>query len=1167
MNFRSSLLSCALLGGLSAFAQEALYVDAGSKGFDINPGMYGIFFEEINHSGDGGLYAELIQNRGFEEQTIPGGFRQDPDNPGKILTESFKEYVNLSTRQLNWDWDFNRKKMTGWEISHSNCALDYNVVTPDTPLHEATPNAMRLAISNSTDGARVTLSNTGYWGIAVEKDASYDLRFYLNSADYAGKVKAVILAPDGKDLGSAIFDVDHTGQWKEYTAVIKSSETLTDAKFALVFEGDGTIFADYISLFPQNTFKNRPNGLRADIAQMLVDLKPKFMRWPGGCIVEGIMLDNRVKWKETLGDPMTRPGQYDLWGYRSTWGMGYHEILQFCEDAGMACMFVGNAGMSCIGSGGDFVTPGSDLDPYYYDIRDAIEYAIGDPATNEWAAKRAEAGHPEPFPLKYVEIGNENFGKRYDDNYKYIYERLKAEYPQLTFLNTMGLGHAVEFDIHTDMIDPHWYVDPDFFYNNRTMFDEVPRGNYEIYVGEYATNVNVGQGNLDASLSEAVFMMDMERNSDIVKIASYAPLIENSNARNWTCNLIWQRSGEVFGRASYYVQKLFSENLPSYNIPFSLQTARSEAAYCGRAGLGTWLTGAKFRNMSVTTPEGASLYTPDFTGARQEWTDMQGTWSVDEADNFVQSNAGSTRCISLMNQLAFRDCVIEVEAMKTSGAEGFLLVFGANDDDWNHYYQFNVGGWNNTGAAIEEVNNGTGAIISERPSFRIENDRWYKLKVVCRNGRVDAYIDDTLYCTHDFGIITPGRISAHAGYDKENGEIVVKVVNAESKPLPLSLNINASGLASEADRIVLKSASIWDENSFSAPELIVPVTDKVSGVSSVTDMVFDPFSLTILRIKGEPAATPMEIPDVSFSSEPRPLNPVLDTAWRIALKEAVAEAEKVAFPDLEGYAALTSALSEANAALTAADEDGYRPAVEALRGALKTYYKLQMIPANELEGRIVNGTFPVDGDNHGWSGNLVVRSHVAEIFNSCFTVSQTVEGLEDGYYMVYFQGHYRNGGQEEANRKHADGTEELLARFSLNDMETPVVSSMSEQHDGYWWGAPNTMEESWAIYSSNPDYYANYLIAKVEDGSLRIAFNKDKNCDVDWFIFGNMHLYRVPTEGAAVEAVEADLSEFSPEADIFDLQGRRVGSYAGMRRLSPGVYVITEGTRSLKIRI
>ena len=1166
-HFRSALLSCAVIGGLTAHGEgSTLYVDAGRKGHEINPGMYGIFFEEINHSGDGGLYAELLQNRGFEEQTIPGGFSQT--GPGKIETPIFSDYLNHLSKQLKWDWDFNGKKMTGWEVAYSGCTLTYDVETPTIPLHEATPNAMRLTIGDSAEGGSVKLINTGYWGIAVEKDAGYDLRFYLNTSDYNGRVKAVIFDSDGKtELASTIFDVEKGGEWKEYKAELKASATVKDARFALVFEGDGTIYADYVSLFPQDTFNHRPNGMRRDIAGMLADLKPKFMRWPGGCIVEGIMLENRVKWKETIGDPMTRPGQYDMWGYRSTWGLGYHEILQFCEDTGMDCMFVGNAGMSCINWGGDFKNPGEELDPFYEDIRDAIEYAIGDPATNEWAAKRAEAGHPEPFPLKFVEIGNENFGRTYDTNYKYIYEKLKAEYPQLTFLNTMGLDHAKEFDVHTDMIDPHWYVAPDYFYNNRTIFDNVVRGNYDIYVGEYATNVNVGQGNMDASLSEAVFMMDMERNSDIVKMASYAPLIENSNARNWTCNLIWQRSGEVFGRASYHVQKLFSENLPTYNIPFRMQSERMAVPYHGRVGLGTWLTGAKFRNMRVTTPEGTPLYTPDFTANREEWTDMQGAWSTDEDNNFVQTNSSSTRCISMMNTLAFRDCVIEVEACKTSGQEGFLIVFGGNDYDWDHYYQFNIGGWNNARVGIEDVTNGGGAVISEQPSFKIENGRWYKLKVVCSNGRVEGYIDDELYCSHDFGDVTAGRISAHAGYDEANGEIVVKVVNAEDTPLPLTLNINATDMASEATKTVLKASSLWDENSFSMPDQIIPVTSTVTLPGETEEMVFDPFSLTILRVKATPAATAMDIPQFTFSSEPRQLTPTAETGWRASLKEAIAEAEMVAFPDVEGYTELVSAIADARSATGESDDALLRNATETLRQALKSYYKLQMIPANELEDVIVNGTFPTDGDNSGWSGNLIVRSHVAEIFNSNFSISQTVEGLEDGYYMVYFQGHYRNGGQEEANKKHADGSEELLARFRLNDMETPVVSSMSEVHDGYWWGAPNSMEESWRIYSENPDHYANYLIAKAEDGKLNIGFHKEKLCDADWFIFGNMHLYRIPTEGSGISSTEADLTGFSPAASIYDMQGRLVGSVAGMRRLSAGIYIISEGGRSIKIRI
>ncbi len=1169
MNINHQIIAAALIaaGAVTSSAQETLYVDAGSKGHDINPNMYGIFFEEINHSGDGGLYAELLQNRGFEEQTPPGGFTKSGTN--KITAGTIKNYNDLVNRSHTWDWDFDKKKMTGWRVDYENCALVYDVLTPVTPLHENTPNAMNLAISASKSGARARLINTGYWGISVEKGDSYDLRFYLNTADYQGKVTAVVYDADCKEMiAEKVFDVDNSGEWKEYKGVLVPSQTLKNANFALVFSGDGTIDVDYVSLFPQKTFNNRPNGLRADIAQMLADLKPKFIRWPGGCIVEGITLDNRVRWKETLGDPMTRRGEYDLWGYRSTWGMGYHEILQFCEDTGMDCMFVGNAGLACCGWTGEYTSGEEALLPYYQDIKDAIEYAIGDPATNEWAKRRADAGHPAPFPLKYVEIGNENFTARYDVNFKFIYDKLKAEYPQLIFLNTMGIDHAEQFNLRlgTDMIDPHWYVTPDYFYNSRTIFDKTPRGHYDIYVGEYAANANVGEGNMEASLSEAVFMMSMERNSDLVKMASYAPLITNDNAPNWHCNLIWQHSGEVFGRASYYTQKLFSENLPTYNLNNSLQSERAGVAYNGRVGIGTWSTAADFRNFKVSDHDGKVIYSADFLGNRDEWTDMQGTWAAGEDGVMTQSVSNLTRCITLMNTLAFRDGVIEVEAKKNSGAEGFLLVFGCNDSDWNHHYQLNIGGWGNTGIAFEDVNNGAGGVISERPSFKIENGRWYKLKVVCKNGKIEGYVDDQLYCSYDFGKETVGRIAAHAGYDAAAGEIVVKVVNAESEPMPLTLALNAQNIASTASVETLKSESLWDENSYSMPTLISPEKKQVSGVSDNFKYTFEPYSLTVLRIKADRAASEMNIPEFEFSCNPRPLTTVVEEKGPAAtLKAMIAEARSVMLDDVAGYEALRSATETAAAELATADKDKITAAIPVFKIAMDTYYKGLMAAENEMTEKVANPHFATKGDNSGWTGNVTVNEHVAEMFNNRFNISQTVEGLDNGWYLVYVQAYYRNGDHPTSNKRHAEGTEELLTRFSLNEMSKPVVSLMGEVHDGYWWGAPNTMAEAYKVFSESADHYANYLMAYVDNGELRICFAKDESCDADWFCFDNVRLFKVPSAHSGVISVEEAIASFSPAAEIFDLQGRRIGNYAGIQRLAHGIYIITENGRSAKI--
>lgn len=732
----------------------------------------------------------------------------------------------------------------------------------------------------------------------------------------------------------------------------------------------------------------------------------------------------------------------------------------------------------------------------------------------------------------------------------------------------MGIDHAEEFNLRlgTDMIDPHWYVAPDFFYNSRTIFDKTPRGHYNIYVGEYAANANVGEGNMEASLSEAVFMMSMERNSDLVKMASYAPLITNDNAPNWHCNLIWQHSGEVFGRASYYTQKLFSENLPTYNIDNSLQSERAGVAYNGRVGIGTWSTAADFRNFKVSDHDGKVIYSADFSGNRDEWTDMQGTWTAGEDGTMTQSAGNLTRCITLMNTLAFRDGVIEVEAKKNSGAEGFLLVFGCNDGDWNHYYQLNIGGWNNTGIAFEDVSNGTGAVISGRPSFKIENGRWYKLKVVCKNGRIEGYVDDQLYCTYDFGKETVGRIAAHAGYDEAAGEIVVKVVNAESEPMPLTLALNAGDIASTASVETLKSESLWDENSYSMPTLISPVKSTVNGVSDNFKYTFEPYSLTVMRIKATPAASEMNIPEYVFSCKPRELAVKAEEKGPVAtLKEMIAEARSVMLDDVAGYDALRAAAETASSDLATADKDKISAAIPVLKTALDTYYKSLMVAANELTDKVVNPHFATNGDNSGWTGNVTVRDHVAEMFNNRFNISQTVEGLDNGWYLVYAQAYYRNGDHPTAHSRHADGTERLLAKFSLNEMSKPVVSLMGEVHEGYWWAAPNSMSEANRVFSESADYYANYLMVYVDNGELRIAFTKDESCDADWFCFDNVRLFKVPSAHSGVISVAEAIATFSPEAEIFDLQGRRIGNYAGMQRLASGIYIISENGRSAKI--
>jgi len=547
------IISCSV----KPMSEGSVVVDLNQKGAEIPPSMYGVFFEEINHGGDGGLYAELVQNRSFEEKEMPAGYFAEGD---KLHPEPVKNHITGELTKETFRW--NTEKIPAWSLESAGNLKASMELTKADPLKAETP--VSLCVTVSGDKGSVSLMNSGYWGMGVRAGEKYNLRFFIRSMDYKGSVKAALVSEKGDTLALGISEIKSDGHWNEYKTVLTPSQTDGKAKLALVFGSKGKMWIDFVSLFPENTFKNRPNGLRKDVAEFLEGLHPAFIRWPGGCIVEGISLKNRVEWKKTLGDPAARPGQYDTWGYRNTYGLGYYEYLQYCEDIGAKAMFVCNVGLGCQYRTGDACRDG-DVQYYINDVLDAIEYATGDKST-AWGAKRAEAGHPEPFPLQYIEIGNENWGPVYNKRCDMFYKAIKARYPSLTLISDHGLKSDMTGVEKVDMIDPHWYVEPDYFFQNTRIFDTVPRGKHLVYVGEYACNQKVEGGNMLAALSEAAFITGMERNSDLVKMASYAPLFENRHDRTWPVNLIWIDNLNVIGRSSYYVQKVMAENKPSWNV-------------------------------------------------------------------------------------------------------------------------------------------------------------------------------------------------------------------------------------------------------------------------------------------------------------------------------------------------------------------------------------------------------------------------------------------------------------------------------------------------------------------------------------------------------------------------------------------------------------------------
>ena len=824
----------------TAAQTDPIRIDLGQKGAVVSPNLYGIFFEEISHAGDGGLYAELIQNRGFEEHALPSGMIW---RNGRAYAPDAMNYEHRTNRNWNIPWNLEEKKMTGWKVAGEMAIVKGEVIEASTPLHTNTPHAMQLNIQKVQKGGKAVLTNTGYWGIGLKAGEKYDLRFYVKSANYKGTITARLQdGTTGKSLGAVTFNSHLLKDWTELTTTLTAEGTSAKGEFALEFNQTGIVLVDYVSLFPQATFKGRKNGQRADVAQMLVDLHPKFMRWPGGCIVEGATYENRVKWKETLGDPMTRRGEWDLWGYRATWGMGYHEFLQFCEDLQMDAMFVNNAGMSCSVRNGDFVSSDSDMDAVIQDFRDAIDYALADPSSNRWAKMRADAGHPKPFPLKYVEIGNENVGPEYVTHFNYIFKKLNAEYPQITFINTLGHTDPLLAQIPGNyMVDPHWYRDPNFFFANNHLFDDAPR-THDIYVGEYACNGGVGAGNLLAALSEAAFIMGMERNSDVVKMSSYAPLFENENRRDWPCNLIHINSSEVYGRASYYVQQMAAENRPTYNIYVSETTTEGQVQpfKAGGIGLGSYATQCEYKDVRVTTADGQTR-----TINVSQFQNRQGEWEVE--GDVIRQTSNELLTMTLLPDFSSDNYTLQLKARKLSGMEGFFIYYGMDERGQNGFAA-NIAGWDNRTTAIQPIQRGrTNDVLGRRVNQSVDTDKWYDVKIVVTPLSATLYVDGK-----EMTVARPATATRHfcqTGYDEQTSELIIKVVNGTDQPYSRSFIIDGARNVMPTGRVITLTGDANDENTFEQPTKLAPHTNIFGKFGKQFDYLFPPMSFTIMRVK------------------------------------------------------------------------------------------------------------------------------------------------------------------------------------------------------------------------------------------------------------------------------------------------------------------------------
>ena len=825
----------ALLLAACSQPQAEITIDVAQHGADIPSSMYGIFFEEINHAGDGGLYAELVQNRGFEDTSVPEGYRV---KDGKLYPPANScNHLTCAKPHPDMCYRWPTEEIPAWSLTQLEGEGASMKLTTEYPLNSATPTALKVTLPAE---GRVAIGNTGFWGMNIEEGKDYYLRLYTsNGKRFDGKAVIRLVGEDGQELCNCPLAIDMAKAWSEYTGHLTATGSDSRAHLVIELEGKGTLLLDYVSLFPFETFRNRANGLRKDIAETLEAMRPAFVRWPGGCVVEGITLSNRIKWKETIGDPVTRPGVYDTWGYRTTMGFGYHEFLQFCEDIGAGGMFVCNVGLGCQGRVGDACKE-DEVDSFIEDVLDAIDYALGD-GTTEWSRKRVENGHPAPFPLKYVEIGNENWGPVYEKRYDKFYKAIKEKYPQLKLISTLGLGGQHRHE-RVDMIDPHWYVSPEFFFASDKLFDQQERGDYEIYIGEYAVNQNVGGGNLLGALAEAAFLAGVERNSDLVKMASYAPLFENVNDRVWPTNLIWFDSYRVMGRSSYQVQKMYAENRPSFNVATSFEQPVIPVGVKGQIAVGGWNTDNEYKDLKVTLADGRTVE----ADMSQGWTPQEGTWNA-EGGTLKGSGPGVMRWNLWSVPEAFGDCSISLKARKIAGAEGFLIYFGMHDG--KNGYVLNIGGWGNQTTAFQRINGNDMPQIPNNISQYVEEGRWYDIRIDIKDGKFTYSLDGKQMLETAIENIQRYVVS---GYDENTGELIVKFVNATKEPFSTSVNLqNVTSVKRKGKVVTLTSADPKDENTLDDPKRVFPRESTFNKFSGQFDYTFEPWSFTVLRIKAE----------------------------------------------------------------------------------------------------------------------------------------------------------------------------------------------------------------------------------------------------------------------------------------------------------------------------
>jgi alpha-L-arabinofuranosidase/regulation of enolase protein 1 (concanavalin A-like superfamily) len=818
-----------------------LSIDGDGKGASISDTMFGIFYEDINYAADGGLYAELVRNRSYEFNSSDNG--------------SFTG-------------------MTAWQVLNRSAAgTTATVVNDNTRLNDMNRNHLRLTAAAAGDGLR----NIGYNnGFAIKAGAAYAGYLWARSATAQQLTVRIENAAGDATLASADIALDGTDAWKKYPFTLTAGTT-TDAGRLTVLAGAASVIGlDMVSLMPTDRWVGPVNGtsvLRKDLAEKIAAMSPSFVRFPGGCVTnvgtfrtyeESNYTDRRrtYQWKETIGPVEERPANWNFWGYNQSYGIGYLEYFELAEDLGAEPLPVVSVGANgCGGAGIAEMHDPALIQRWVDDTVDLIEFANGGTDT-EWGAKRAALGHPEPFGLDMIGLGNEENTTTFEQNFPEFRDAIAAKYPDIDIISNSGPDSSgSRFDTlwaynraqDVDLVDEHYYRDPQFFLENHHRYDTYDREGPKVFLGEYASRGNT----MYNALSEASYMTGLQRNADVVRLASYAPLLSNESHVQWSPDAIWFDNDESWETPNWEVQKLFGNNVGDEVAPSTFDAPVNTAEdIAGGVFLSTWSTSAAYDNVTVTANDtGETLFSDQFADASQ-WTPQTGSWSA-TGGRYVQSSTSVNDARSIVTGAYAKDWsnyTLELDATKLAGNEGFLVGFGATGA--NNFYWWNLGGWNNSRSVLQRATGGSAGEVKALEGKSLTTGQTYHVKVVVDGAHIELYLDGELQMEYDQPA-PPATVFQVVTRDERSGDLVAKVVNTSTSPARTRVEVADAGVEPTATVTTLSAPSPTSTNTKSAPNTVKPRTREVQGISSSFVYEFPASSVTFIRMHTADAVAPV----------------------------------------------------------------------------------------------------------------------------------------------------------------------------------------------------------------------------------------------------------------------------------------------------------------------